>query len=107
MQGRFGGVDPDLGPALHGAFQAAGLPAPAMHMDLLLGSELEFERGICGILRSLQPQIERFQPRPRGAWQLRIGSCEAPRGSHGIEECSLFSGSLEPGAAYRTIAREA
>ena len=55
------GVDPDLGPALHGAFQAAGLPAPTMHMDLLLGSELEFAGGIYGILRSLQPQIERFQ----------------------------------------------
>jgi hypothetical protein len=32
-----------------------------MHMDILLGSELEFARGIYGILRSLQPQIERFQ----------------------------------------------
>jgi len=54
------GVDAERGPALYGIFQAAGLPTPAMHMDILLGSEPDFARGIHDILYSLRPQMERF-----------------------------------------------
>ena len=55
------GVDAEMGPALYGIFLAAGLPAPTMHMDVLLGSEPDFARGIHDILCSLRPQMERFK----------------------------------------------
>jgi SAM-dependent methyltransferase len=49
------GVNPEMGTAMHRAFIEAGLPAPAMNIDILLGSDAEFTRAPCDILRSLEP----------------------------------------------------
>jgi len=54
------GADVDIGTALYGIFQRAGLPAPTMHMDLVLGKDSDFSQGIYDLLCSLKPQIERF-----------------------------------------------
>jgi SAM-dependent methyltransferase len=56
------GANAEVGTALSGIFQQAGLPPPTMHMDVLLGhgQDPDFSQGIYGLLHSLRPQIERF-----------------------------------------------
>jgi ubiquinone/menaquinone biosynthesis C-methylase UbiE len=54
------GANPEIGPALHRIFQEAGLPAPTMRMEILLGSDPTFTRWISDLLCSLRPQIERL-----------------------------------------------
>ncbi len=50
----------EMGLALYRAFQEAGLPAPTMHMEMLLGSDPDFTRWISDLLCSLRPQIQQF-----------------------------------------------
>jgi hypothetical protein len=45
--------------ALHQTFEEAGLPAPTVRMEVLLGNTREFTLWICDLLCSLQPQIQR------------------------------------------------
>jgi len=57
---RRSGANPEIGTELHEVFQRAGLPAPALHMDVPIGygKEAGFSDGICDLLASLKPQIE-------------------------------------------------
>ena len=50
------GVNPEMGTAMHGAFVDAGLPAPVMSIEILLGTDVEFTRALCDILQSLAPE---------------------------------------------------
>jgi len=54
------GVNPEMGLALHSAFQEAGLPAPKMHMDVPVGSDPDFTRWVSDVVRTLLPRIEEF-----------------------------------------------
>lgn len=54
------GVNPEMGTALLAAFQDAGLPAPAMTMEIMLGADEEFTGAPGQILRSLEPQARRY-----------------------------------------------
>ena len=49
------GANPEMGPALYSMFQEVGLPAPAMHMEILLGCDADLIRLKCDVLRSLRP----------------------------------------------------
>jgi ubiquinone/menaquinone biosynthesis C-methylase UbiE len=54
------GIDPEMGTALQRVFTAAGLPAPSMKIEIMLGSEPEMADALVRILASLAPQaIER------------------------------------------------
>jgi SAM-dependent methyltransferase len=53
------GANPEIGVALHRNFQQAGLPAPAMRMEILLGSAPDFILWIYDLLCSLRPQIQK------------------------------------------------
>lgn len=57
---RGSGVNPDIGLALYRIFREAGLPAPAMQMEVPLGNDPEFILWVYDILSSLRPQIERL-----------------------------------------------
>ena len=50
------GVNPEMGPDLFRVFQLAGLPAPAMHMEIPMGSDGDFTRILCEVLISLAPR---------------------------------------------------
>lgn len=50
------GVDPEMGTALNRTFLAAGLPAPEMKIEMMLGADSEFPRALCYILTSLVPK---------------------------------------------------
>jgi ubiquinone/menaquinone biosynthesis C-methylase UbiE len=52
------GVNPELGLDLHPLLQKAGLPAPKMHLDMLLGSDMVFTGIMTDLLRSLLPMAE-------------------------------------------------
>jgi ubiquinone/menaquinone biosynthesis C-methylase UbiE len=52
------GVNPEMGLALYQIFQQVGLPAPAMHMETLLGSDPNLTSLICDLLTSMRPLIE-------------------------------------------------
>jgi len=54
------GADVNIGTALYEIFQKAGLAAPTMHMDVVIGKDPDFSQGIYDLLYSLKPQIERF-----------------------------------------------
>ena len=54
------GANTEIGLALHRIFQEAGLPAPTMRMEILLGSEPDFTRWIYDLLCSLRPQIQQL-----------------------------------------------
>ena len=54
------GANPEIGLALYGIFQEAGLPAPTMHMEMLLGSDPDFTRWIYDVLCSSRPQIQQL-----------------------------------------------
>jgi ubiquinone/menaquinone biosynthesis C-methylase UbiE len=49
------GVNPEMGPALYRIFQQIGMPAPAMHAEVLMGSDADFTGLICDLLVSLKP----------------------------------------------------
>jgi 2-polyprenyl-3-methyl-5-hydroxy-6-metoxy-1,4-benzoquinol methylase len=49
------GVNTEMGLDLYAAFQHAGLPAPAMHMDILLGGDADCMQMPIDVLRSLHP----------------------------------------------------
>jgi len=54
------GASTEMGATLHRIFQDGGLPAPAMRVEMPMGSDPEFARWISDVLRSLRPQIERL-----------------------------------------------
>jgi SAM-dependent methyltransferase len=54
------GARPDMGLALHRIFEEAGLPAPSMRMEMLLGNGPDFTRWIYDLLCSLRPRAEKF-----------------------------------------------
>jgi SAM-dependent methyltransferase len=56
---RRSGADPEMGMALYRVFREAGLPAPRMHLDVLLETSPAAVREILDIFHSLQPQIAR------------------------------------------------
>jgi SAM-dependent methyltransferase len=55
---RRSGANTEIGLALYRIFKEAGLPAPAMRMEIPLGSGPDFTRWICDLLCSLRPQIQ-------------------------------------------------
>jgi len=54
---RRSGANTEIGLALYRIFKEAGLPAPAMRMEIPLGSDSEFTRWIYDLLCSLRSQI--------------------------------------------------
>ena len=52
------GANPEMGLALYSVFQEVGLPAPKMHLEIPLGSDVDFLRVICGLVCSLRPLSE-------------------------------------------------
>jgi len=54
------GANPEMGLALYRIFQEAGLPAPAMQMELPLGDDRDFIRWMYDVMCSLRPQIEQL-----------------------------------------------
>jgi SAM-dependent methyltransferase len=52
------GANPEIGLALYGVFQDAGLPPPEMHMEVLLGNDTGSMEWLRDILCSLRPQID-------------------------------------------------
>ena len=57
---RRSGANPEMGLALYRIFQEAGLPAPAMQMEVPLGDDPDFIRWIYDVVCSLRPQIEQL-----------------------------------------------
>lgn len=49
------GANPEMGLALYPIFQDIGLPAPEMHLEIPLGSKMDFLRVIADLVCSLQP----------------------------------------------------
>jgi len=58
---RRSGANPEMGLALNRIFQEAGLPAPTMRMEMLLGSDPDFTRWTYDVLCSLRPQIQELK----------------------------------------------
>jgi ubiquinone/menaquinone biosynthesis C-methylase UbiE len=54
------GVHMEMGPALHKAFQDAGLPAPRMRLEMELGHDPDFTRWLSDVVISVRPQIEKL-----------------------------------------------
>jgi ubiquinone/menaquinone biosynthesis C-methylase UbiE len=54
------GLNMEMGPTLHKAFQDAGLPAPSMRLVMELGADPDFTRLLSDAIGSVRPQIERF-----------------------------------------------
>jgi hypothetical protein len=52
------GANPEMGFALYSIFQEVGLPAPKMHLEIPLGSDIDFLRVISGLVCSLRPLTE-------------------------------------------------
>ncbi|MBV8196895.1 MAG: class I SAM-dependent methyltransferase [Candidatus Eremiobacteraeota bacterium] len=57
------GVDVEMGVRLHAIFQEAGLPAPRMRLEMELGDDPDFTRWLSDCIRSVLPQIRRFDLR--------------------------------------------
>jgi ubiquinone/menaquinone biosynthesis C-methylase UbiE len=55
------GVNPEMGPDLYRIFQEIGLPAPAMLMEIPLGSDADFSRVVCEVLDSLRPLAQQHK----------------------------------------------
>src|SRR5206468_1200628 len=53
-------ANPEMGLTLYRIFQEAGLPAPAMQMELPLGDDPDFIRWMYDVMCSLRPQIQRL-----------------------------------------------
>ena len=54
------GANMEMGPALHNAFQEAGLPAPRMRLEMELRHDPDFTRWVSDLLRSVLPQIQKL-----------------------------------------------
>ena len=52
------GANPEMGFALYSIFQEIGLPAPKMHLEIPLGSDIDFLRVISDLVCSLRPLTE-------------------------------------------------
>jgi SAM-dependent methyltransferase len=52
------GANPEMGLALYPIFQEVGLPAPKMHLEIPLGSDVDFLRVISDMVCSLRPLAE-------------------------------------------------
>src|SRR5947208_7620086 len=57
---RRSGANTEMGFALYQIFQEAGLPAPAMNLEMPLGNDPEFIRWVPDVLGSLLPQVQQF-----------------------------------------------
>jgi len=57
---RRSGANPEMGLALFRIFQDAGLPAPAMQMEVPLGDDSDFIRWMYDVMCSLRPQIQQL-----------------------------------------------
>jgi len=57
---RRSGANMEIGVELHQVFQEAGLPAPNMRIEMLLGSDPEFTRWTYDLLFSLRPEIQQL-----------------------------------------------
>src|SRR5437899_8515999 len=57
---RRSGANPEMGLALYRIFQEAGLPAPAMQMEVPLGDDPDFIRWMYDVICSLRPQIQQL-----------------------------------------------
>jgi len=55
------GVNPEMGPDLYRIFQEIGMPAPAMHMEIPLGSDADFSRVVCEVLDNLRPLAQQHE----------------------------------------------
>jgi len=55
---RRSGANMEIGVELHQMFQEAGLPAPSMRIEMLLGSDPDLTRWTYDLLFSLRPQIQ-------------------------------------------------
>jgi 2-polyprenyl-3-methyl-5-hydroxy-6-metoxy-1,4-benzoquinol methylase len=56
------GANTEMGFALYRIFEEAGLPAPAMKLEMPLGKDSELTRWIPDLIFSLRPHIENFNP---------------------------------------------
>lgn len=54
------GANPEMGLDLYRVFQEAGLPAPAMQMEVPLGDDSDFVRWMSDVICSLRPQIQQL-----------------------------------------------
>ena len=68
------GANPEMGFALYSIFQEVGLPAPKMHLEIPLGSDVDFLRVISDLLCSLRPLAEQHNVSLRGVGRLRYAS---------------------------------
>ena len=57
---RRSGANPEMGLNLYRIFQDAGLPAPAMQMEVPLGDDPEFTGWMYDVICSLRPQIQQL-----------------------------------------------
>src|SRR3984893_16376754 len=55
------GVNPEMGPDLYRIFQEIGMPAPAMHMEIPLGSDSYYSRVVCEVLDNLRPLAQQHE----------------------------------------------
>ena len=53
--------NPEMGLALYRVFQEAGLPSPKMHLEMALGSDIDFLRLTSDLLCSLRPLAEQHK----------------------------------------------
>jgi ubiquinone/menaquinone biosynthesis C-methylase UbiE len=54
------GANPEMGPGLYQKFLEAGLPAPAMRMEMPLGKEPDLAQWFYDIICTLRPQIQQL-----------------------------------------------
>ena len=54
------GVNVEMGPALHKVFTDAGLPAPTMRLEMVLGHDLAFTRWVSDVVGTLQSTMQKF-----------------------------------------------
>jgi 2-polyprenyl-3-methyl-5-hydroxy-6-metoxy-1,4-benzoquinol methylase len=57
---RSSGANTEMGLALYKIFQDAGLPAPAMSLEMPLGNDPEFTRWVPDVIGSLMPLVHQF-----------------------------------------------
>ncbi len=54
------GVNVEMGPALYKVFKDAGLPAPTMRLEMVLGHDLAFTRWVSDVVGTLQSTMQKF-----------------------------------------------
>jgi len=52
------GANPEMGPDLYNDFQRVGLPAPRMHMEILLGCDPDLVQMKCDVMASMRPMAD-------------------------------------------------